>query len=88
MNLLVNTGVIGCALFLFFVCVLVSKSRARLKFTSNNKNNAAIHSGVLTGFLVIIICGALSGLEFYTGLSYMLIGLLFALQRGFYDERR
>jgi len=87
-NLLVNTGVIGLISFFFFVCVLVSKSRARLKFTSNNKNNFAIHSGILIGFLVTILCGVLSGLEFYTGGFYILIGLLFSLQRNFYYERR
>lgn len=88
MNLLVNTGIIGCVLFLFFVCVLVSKSRSRLKLTSNKKNNFAIHSGVLSGFLVVIICGVVSGLEFYNGGIYVLTGLLFALQRGFYDKRQ
>lgn len=82
-NLLVNTGIIGLLTFSMLVFYLVKRSIESLDLFkrvfgrwSNPLNATCL--GLLVSLIVLIFNGILSGLEFYLGYFYFVVGMLAA----------
>tara|TARA_B100000989_G_scaffold61473_2_gene42320 strand:- start:3671 stop:5098 length:1428 start_codon:yes stop_codon:yes gene_type:complete len=84
-NLLVNTGLIGLisflALFIFSVIWTMKDIRAFNKndFISNKYLRLKNHlCGFLISFINLVILGVFTGIEFYMGYFYVILGMVYA----------
>jgi len=82
--LLVSTGVVGFAAFFALIFYVVRRSLQTLaQFNPNagarDSNELVLIAGLVVGLITLVAIGILTGLEFYLGYFYFLLGMLVAL---------
>lgn len=82
-NILVNSGVIGLGVFLCLVVYVVHRALRSLDNYHRLKLEKlgllrSINVGLLVAFILLIINGLITGIEFYLGYFYVVLGLLIA----------
>ncbi len=85
-NLLVNSGVIGLMSFLILFILSIKWSMKDIKiYTQNNfeLNNQDLRiknhiCGFLISFINLVILGVFTGIEFYMGYFYVILGMVYA----------
>ena len=82
--LLVSTGVVGFASFFMLIFYVLRRSLQTLsQFNPNagarDSSELVLVAGLVVGLITLIVIGILTGLEFYLGYFYFLLGMLVAL---------
>ena len=83
-NILVNSGLVGLISFLFLFFISIKWSTQDIKSISANhidSNSLRLKNhlcGYLVSFITTVILGIFTGVEFYLGYFYVILGMLYA----------